>query len=269
MILALSPSRARRLTAVAGAVALIAAACSAPMGPAPSFTPQPTLPPTAMPYTLAPAPSGCPTTAPDAMPANTTATVTMHTNYGDIVIKVEANLGPHAAGAFLALARCGYYNNVVFHRVIKGFMIQAGDGQYARLPSPQTDRMGQGGPSWTILDDPVPTTTGDPYPRGTLAIANTGCLNSGSSQFFIVMAADTGLSTTHASTCPAEQPSPSSTATAGPAAGYAIFGHVTTGMDVADKIANLPVGGYDAAGGGIGSIPEVPVVITGTTVSTP
>jgi cyclophilin family peptidyl-prolyl cis-trans isomerase len=266
MILALSPSRARGLAA-AGLVAVLAAGCSAPTGTV-SFTPEPTLPPAGPSYSLAPLPSGCPTAVPEAAPAGSTATVTMTTNYGAIVIKVEANLGPNAAGAFLALARCGYYNNVIFHRIIAGFIAQAGDGTNARLPLINVDNMGLGGPEWTIKDDPI--ASGDPYLRGTLAVANTGCHTSGNSQFFIVLADGNGLASasTSPSQCPAEQPSPEASATAGPGPGYAIFGRVTSGMDVVDKIAAVPVGGFDPSAQAP-SRPIVPVVITGTTVTTP
>jgi cyclophilin family peptidyl-prolyl cis-trans isomerase len=188
------------------------------------------------------------------------------------VIKVEANLGPNAAGNFLALARCGYFNNVIFHRILDGFMIQTGDGQYGRLPLLTPEKMGSGGPGYTINDDPIPSNGGaDPYPRGTLAMANTGCPNTGSSQLFIVLVDDNGLSSASksASGCPALQPSPSSGATAPLGNGYAIFGHVTSGMDIVDLIAAVPVGGYDGAAGGKPSTPLVPVVITGTTVTTP
>ena len=76
-----------------------------------------------------------------------TATVKMTTNFGDIVIKVDSKLGPHAAGAFVALARCGYYNNIIFHRVVPTFIIQAGDGIYGRMPNPTlTHLLGTGGP---------------------------------------------------------------------------------------------------------------------------
>jgi cyclophilin family peptidyl-prolyl cis-trans isomerase len=241
MILAAILSSPRRLATV-GLVAMLVAACSVPVAqPTPSPTPLPTIPPPGPAYTLGPTPGVCPTTAPAPMTAGTTATVTMTTNYGTIVIKVKADLGPNAAGAFVALARCGYYNNVLFHRVVTGFVVQAGDGQYARLPNLTPDKFGSGGPGWTITDDKVSVK----YTRGTLAIANQGTKDTGSSQFFIVLAdtADTQLT--------------------GAAEPYAIFGNVTTGMDVVDKMAKAPLGG-DAQ-----SMPLTPIVITGTTVTTP
>jgi dolichyl-diphosphooligosaccharide--protein glycosyltransferase len=206
----------------------------------------PTIPPTAPAYTLGPAPVNCPTTAPSPMTAGTTATVTVSTNYGNIVIKVDASKAPNGTGAFVALARCGYYNNVMFHRIMAGFMVQAGDGQYARLPSYDTSKWGSGGPGWSIPDDKAT----EKYVRGTVALANTGNGNSASSQFFIVLAdsADAALSA-------ATEP-------------YAQVGMVTSGMDVVDKMAAVPVGGEPESDGNL-SMPLVPVVITGTTVTTP
>ncbi len=177
-----------------------------------------------------------------------TATVTMTTNFGNIVIKVDSSLGPNAAGAFIALARCGYYDNVLFHRVVVDFIIQTGDGQYGRLPSFTPDKMGQGGPGWTIPDDKVTTT----YKRGTVAIARTSAANSGNSQFFIVLADSAQTSLGAASTN-----------------NYAIFGTVTTGMDVADRIAAIPLGGEPGPNGEPPSMPLQPAVITSTVVTTP
>ena len=248
MILARLSSPPRRLATV-GLVALLAAACAVPTNPpAPSPTPVPTIPPVAPSYTLGPAPSGCPTSAPVALPVGTTATVTMTTNYGTIVIKVDATLGPNAAAAFTALARCGYFDNVLFHRIIPGFVIQAGDGQYARLPSLTPDKFGQGDLGWTIQDDTVTT----PYVRGMLAIANLGTPNSGNSQFFIVLS----------------NSAQSSLGAAG-ANNYAQFGNVTSGMDVVDRIAAIELGGDPAQQSFPPDMPLQPAVITSTTVTIP
>ena len=245
MTLAALSSSMRRLATV-GLVALLVAACSVPTSPpTPTPTAEPTIPPAGPAYTLGPTPGTCPTAAPPALAAGTTATVTMTTNYGTIVIHVDATLGPNAAASFVALAQCGYYNNVLFHRVVAGFIIQAGDGQYARLPDINPDKMGLGGPGWTIKDDPVNT----PYKRGTVAIANTGATDSGGSQFFIVLS-DTSWTATTPTT-------------------YSIFGSVTQGLDVVDKIALVPLGGEPASAQDAASMPIVPVVITGTTVTIP
>ena len=243
--------RASRLATV-GLVALLVTGCTAipTITPTPSPTALPTIPPTTPPYTLGPsiAPDACPTSTP--APFTGTATVTMTTNYGNMVIKVDGSLGPNAAGAFVALARCGYYNNIIFHRVIPTFVIQAGDGTNARMPNlAQAKLFGSGGPSWTVPDDKVTT----PYKRGTMAMANSGQPNSGSSQFFMVLA-DTSFQ-------------------AGTTA-YSIFGSVTTGLDAMDRIAALPTGGEPTIDQSTGQsmpaqVPLNPAIITSTLVVTP
>jgi cyclophilin family peptidyl-prolyl cis-trans isomerase len=129
---------------------------------------------------------------------------------GTITIKVEANLSPIAAGNFVALASCGFYNGVVFHRLVPGFVIQGGD----------PDGTGRGGPGYTIQDEPVKAT----YKRGTVAMARTQQPNSQGSQFFIVLDDGAQASLARANT-------------------YAIFGNVTAGMDVVDAIAAMPNSG--------------------------
>jgi cyclophilin family peptidyl-prolyl cis-trans isomerase len=277
MIPALIKSPPRRLATV-GLVALFLASCAAPtVTPSASPSPLPTVAPTAPAYTLgptmSPAPNGCPiaeaspsasaTATSTPTPASSasavaapvgspppaltgTATVKMTTNFGDMVIKVDAKLGAHAAGAFVALARCGYYNNVIFHRIVPNSFIQAGDGTYGRLPNlSQDSKLGTGGPGWTVADDTVNTK----YVRGTVALANIGSPDTGSSQFFIVLS-DTAF--------------PAGTTS------YAIFGNVTSGMNVADRISLVPTGGEpDQAAGGTTSMPTQPIVITSTIVTTP
>jgi cyclophilin family peptidyl-prolyl cis-trans isomerase len=245
--------RTSRLATV-GLVALVFSGCTAvpAVSPTPSPTALPTIPATTPPYTLGPsiAPDACPTTTPP--PFTGTATVTMTTNYGNMVIKVDGSLGANAAGSFIALSRCGYYNNILFHRVIPGFVIQAGDGTYARMPNlGETRRFGTGGPSWSIPDDAVTK----PYTRGTLAMANkgAGAPGSGNSQFFMVLADDAFPAGT---------------------TGYSIFGNITTGLDVMDRIAALPTGGepsVDQTTGQStpGTVPLNPVIITSTLVTTP
>ena len=251
MIPALTMTSARRLATVrrlaaGGLVAMLFTGCSAPtVTPSPSPVAPPTVAPTTPPYTLAPtmAADACPTTAPS--PFTGTATVTMSTDFGDIVIKVDGSLGPNAAGAFIALAKCGYYNNILFHRVMPKFVIQVGDGTTARMPNPQLgSKLGAGGPSWSVQDDPVKST----YKRGTVALARTSTANSGNAQFFIVLddSAATSLAGSGANN-------------------YAIFGAVSSGMDVADRISNLPTGGDDTSP----SMPLEPAFITAMTVVTP
>ena len=146
--------------------------------------------------------SACPTEAPAGLAAGEKRTVTIKTELGDIVVEVEANLAPVAAANFVALATCGYYNGVVFHRVIPDFVIQGGDGQYGWKPALDASKVGGGGPGYEFDDEPV---IGD-YTRGTLAMANSGPDTNGS-QFFICTADLMGRLDKN----------------------YVIFGHVTSG----------------------------------------
>lgn len=125
----------------------------------------------------------------------------LKTTAGDITIAFTAAATPITVNNFISLARRNFYDNTIFHRVIKGFMIQGGD----------PNGNGTGGPGYSFADEPF---TGE-YTRGTVAMANAGP-NTNGSQFFI-MHADAGL--------------PKS---------YVIFGHVTNGMDAVDAIATAP-----------------------------
>jgi len=131
----------------------------------------------------------------------------LETNHGDIDIEFDAGKSPLTVNNFVFLARDGFYDGVIFHRVIKGFMIQGGD----------PTGTGTGGPGYRFRDE-----LGGPgrYSRGTVAMANAGP-NTNGSQFFI-MHSDYGLPHN-----------------------YSIFGRVTDGLDVVDKIANTPTGPQD------------------------
>ena len=229
----------RHPLAIAGVVALLVGACSgsatpvppiaAPSGAAaPSTAPSPSAAAAASQSLAAGAAAsaaastgagatGCPTAAPAPMAAADTATVTLATSNGDIVIKVTGSLAPQATGNFVALAACGFYDGVVFHRLVPGFVIQGGDGQFGRAPNVDTTQVGNGGPGYTIADDPVTT----PYRRWTVAMARTSAPNSQGSQFFIV------LDDQAAGALAADNR-------------YAIMGEVTSGMDTVDAIAAMP-----------------------------
>ena len=138
---------------------------------------------------------------------DTTYTATLHTTLGDITIEFMAADAPRAVNSFLFLAGEGFYDGVIFHRVIDGFVIQGGD----------PTGTGRGGPGYTFRDE---LEGKGKYSRGTVAMANSGP-NTNGSQFFICHA-DVGL--------------PHS---------YTIFGKVTDGIDVVDAIATLPTGGDD------------------------
>ena len=154
---------------------------------------------------------------------------TISTEKGDIDVDLFTNDAPKATSNFLELAKKGFYDDVIFHRVIPGFMIQGGDGQHGKKASLDRSRVGTGGPGYKFEDEKV---RGE-YSRGTLAMANAGP-NTNGSQFFI-MHADYGL--------------PKS---------YTIFGQVTKGLDVVDAIASAPRNAKD--------LPDDPVAITGITV---
>lgn len=126
---------------------------------------------------------------------------------GDIVIKLYDDM-PITAGNFEKLVKDGFYDGIIFHRVIAGFMIQGG------CPN----GTGTGGPGYTIQDEFVP---GHSNQRGTISMANTGQPNSGGSQFFINLVDNSYLDWDNRST-PYKHP---------------VFGEVIDGMNVVDKIA--------------------------------
>ena len=146
---------------------------------------------------------------------------------------IEADLfiegAPKAAANFVKLAKQGFYDDAIFHRVIPGFMIQGGDGQFGKKATLNTGRVGSGGPGYKFDDEPF---TGN-YSRGTLAMANSGP-NTNGSQFFI-MHADYALPKN-----------------------YTIFGIVTKGLDVVDAIAGAPRNSRD--------LPDAPVAMTSVTI---
>jgi len=186
---------------------------------------------------LAPA---CPKSAPTHAAAGSTATATIETPKGPIVVRLEADLGPAAVGNFIALAGCGYYNGVVFHRLVPGFVVQGGDGAYGRSPNVDPAKVGTGGPGYTIDDDPVTAQ----YGRGVFAMARTTKPHSEGSQFFIVLDDAARPSLADANT-------------------YAIMGHVTSGMDVVDAIAAMPNSGQPT------NTAIDPVQMTSVTIATP
>lgn len=141
---------------------------------------------------------------PTCIEEGVTYTAKLVTTEGDIVIELDHEAAPIAVNNFVVLARYHFYDNVPFHRIIPGFMDQAGD--------PVGPTPGTGGPGYTITDE-LPT--GDnPYPAGTIAMANTSAPNTSGSQWFIVVG-DGG-----------QQLTPT----------YTVFGHVTAGQDVVDEI---------------------------------
>jgi cyclophilin family peptidyl-prolyl cis-trans isomerase len=178
----------------------------------------------------------CPTTQPAPLAAGETRTVSIATDLGEILIHIQGDLSPIAAGNFVALAACGFYDGVVFHRVVPGFVIQGGDGENGRSPNVDPALVGTGGPGYTIEDELVTAI----YGRGIVAMARSRQPNSVGSQFFIVLddSARTSLETANT---------------------YQIIGKVASGMDTVDAIAAAA----DA------ELPSDPVVMTHVTVTTP
>lgn len=135
-----------------------------------------------------------------------TYTAVLHTSEGNIEIALNVTDTPITVNNFVTLAKKDFYNKTIFHRVIKGFMIQGGD----------PTGTGSGGPGYRFDDEPF---TGE-YTRGTVAMANAG-RNTNGSQFFIMHADNSG---------PRGLPK-----------NYVIFGKVTKGLDVLDAIATAKV----------------------------
>jgi len=153
------------------------------------------------------APAPTPTVQPNQSPTmiinkETKYQALLVTSEGKILIDLDTTNTPITANNFITLAKKNFYNGTIFHRVIKGFMIQGGD--------PLGN--GTGGPGYHFDDEPV---VGE-YTRGTVAMANAGP-NTNGSQFFI-MHEDKDLPKN-----------------------YVIFGKVSEGMDTVDKIAEAPI----------------------------
>jgi len=215
----------RSLTALALLAVLAVSACSTSGGGA---TPSPS---TALSSAPSTADGACPTAQPAALAAGEKRLVTIETAKGSFAITIEADLSPIAAGNFVALAACGFYDGVVFHRVATlqdgtPFVIQGGD----------PTGTGTGGPGYEIQDEPVTAT----YGRGTVAMARTSAPNSVGSQFFVVLDDKDRAVLESANT-------------------YQIIGTVTSGMESVDAI-------YAAADA---ELPTNPVAMDKVTVTTP
>jgi peptidyl-prolyl cis-trans isomerase B (cyclophilin B) len=221
----------RSIRAMAALTVLaVVAACSPAPGASPSAAPSLAAPSGETP-TGSSAAGSCPTSEPAALPAGATRTVTIETSKGTMTFDLQADLSPIAVGNFVALAECGFYDGVVFHRLVPNFVIQGGD----------PDGTGTGGPGYTITDEPVTTE----YRRGTVAMARTREPNSVGSQFFVVLVDEARESLALANT-------------------YQIIGEVTEGMDVVDAIAAMPNSGDQT-----GNQALEPVAMDRVTVSEP
>ncbi len=133
----------------------------------------------------------------------------IETNHGKIEFNLLPDLAPETVRNFIKLANSGYYDGTLFHRVIPGFMIQGGD---PNTKQPDKSKWGQGGPGYSIKAE----FSSRSHLSGIVSMARATDPDSAGSQFFIVTTDSTFLN-----------------------GQYTVFGEVTEGMDVAEKIVNL------------------------------
>jgi peptidyl-prolyl cis-trans isomerase A (cyclophilin A) len=161
-------------------------------------------------------------------------TVKIATSMGDIVVQLDAAKAPKTVENFLQYAKSGHYSGTVFHRVIDGFMIQGGGMTPDLKEKP------------TRAPIPLESRNGLSNVRGTLAMARTNVPDSATAQFFINVKDNSFLDSAR---------SPDGN-------GYAVFGKVTTGMDVVDKIRKVETGQR----GPFSDVPAQAVVIKQVTI---
>ncbi len=217
--------------AAALGLAMVVVACTSP--PAPSFT-------------LATCPTAAPTGGEATAILADAARAVVVTNKGSFTIKLNAAAAPIATANFVSLARCGFYAQISFHRVIAGFIAQAGDPQ-TRSNHGDFSGLGKGGPGYKFEVELPPAS--QPFDKYVVAMANamqydpvSGAIQGGTdtngSQFFIDLESLVGRLRPY----------------------YAIFGKVVTGTDVIDAIGAVPVS--DPSLG----LPLEPVIIQSVTI---
>ena len=170
-----------------------------------------------------------------AQPAPGNPVVTIDTSLGSITIELFEQQAPVSVENFLQYIKEDFYPGTIFHRVVPGYVIQGG-GYTAELAEKRTHP--------PIQNE---ATNGLRNQRGTVAMARTRALRSGTSQFYINLADNQALD--HHSYAPEEF-------------GYAVFGRVIAGMDVVDRIGAVPTAVKD----GMENVPVTPIVIKGITV---
>jgi peptidyl-prolyl cis-trans isomerase A (cyclophilin A) len=159
--------------------------------------------------------------------------VKMSTSMGDIVLELDAAKAPKSVENFVQYAKDHHYDGTIFHRVIDGFMIQGGGFGIDMAQKP------------TRPPIPLESANGLKNDRGTIAMARTNAPHSATSQFFINIKDNPNLNA----------PLPDGN-------GYAVFGKVTSGMDVVDKIRTTAVGNK----GGHQNVPVTPITINKVTI---
>lgn len=139
----------------------------------------------------------------------------IETNFGNIEVEFFPDVAPGHVENFLKLAGEGFYDGTIFHRVIPGFMVQGGD---PNTKNEDRSGHGMGGPGYSIDAE----FNNKPHERGILSMARSGDPNSAGSQFFIVVKHSPFLD-----------------------GQYTVFGKATSGLDVVDKIVDLPRDAHD------------------------
>lgn len=197
-----------RIVSIVGLLILALVLCAGCTQSAPVVTPEST--PSGTPVPIVTTATATPTPEETVSPAATLVggkKVRLETSMGNIVIALSPEK-PNTTRNFETLVEKGFYNGVIFHRVIDGFMIQGGD----------PTGTGRGGPGYLIDDEFTGTNKNN---RGTVAMANTGFPNTGGSQFFINTVDNNYLDSMHP-----------------------VFGTVTEGMDVVDAITKVETNGH-------------------------
>ena len=165
--------------------------------------------------------------------------VTLNTSQGEIVIELNQEQAPATTANFLEYVDAGFYDGTVFHRVIRGFMIQGGgftlDGERNGLQQKKTRA-----PIRNEADNGLENR------RGTIAMARTGNPHSATAQFFINLVDNRSLN--HSGKTPRGW-------------GYTVFGEVVEGMDTVDRIAGVATGSQRLNGQPARDVPKEPVVI--------
>ena len=138
------------------------------------------------------------------------ARAVIETKFGKIELKFFPDIAPNHVNNFIELAKKGFYDGTLFHRVIPGFMIQGGD---PNSKDPDKSRHGMGSPGFTVKAE----FSDKPHKKGTLSMARSSHPDSAGSQFFICVADASFLD-----------------------GKYTVFGEVVSGMEVADKIVSQP-----------------------------
>ena len=163
--------------------------------------------------------------------------VTISTSIGDIQLELDGEKAPITVENFKTIASSGYYEGTIFHRVINGFMIQGGG-----LTADMNNKSSGTSPIQNEANN------GLPNDRGTIAMARTMDPHSATSQFFINHKDNSFLNHTGETS---------------QGWGYAVFGKVTEGMEVVDKIADMPTG----SSGAYQDVPEEVITIESVTIS--